>query len=290
MTKKIQEYQLRPLKAEDLQLALRLSNAEGWNQTAEDWKLMIMDPRNICMAVVKGDRLIATATAVNYNGEVAWIGMVLVDRDHRGQGLSKLLLFNLLERLKSLSSIKLDATPAGQAVYKKFNFKDEFLIHRLTAKSINGEGLTLQDGNAIVPMENHQLPEIVDLDASVFGMKRGPLIKYLWHSSPQTAFVIMRNGKVVGFSLGRKGTRFHQVGPVMAFSAQDAMQLILNCIKNLPGQPLVIDILATWHELQQRLETIGFVQQRYFVRMYRYKNPFPGTVKNHYLICGPEFG
>ncbi len=290
MTEINPDYQLRPLKVENLPFALRLSNAEGWNQTAEDWKLMIMDPGNVCMAVVKGDSIIATAIAVNYNGEVAWIGMVLVDREHRGQGLSKLLLSSLFEELKTCRSIKLDATPAGQAVYKKFNFKDEFLIHRLTATSINGEGISAEDGNGILPMEEHHVPEIVDLDASVFGTRRDQLIDYLNQSSPQTAFVMMRHGKVVGFSLGRKGTRFHQIGPVMALSVQDAMQLMLNCIKNLAGQPVVIDLLANWNELQHQLENLGFVQQRYFVRMYKDKNPFPGTANNHYLICGPEFG
>jgi hypothetical protein len=38
------------------------------------------------------------------------------------------------------------------------------------------------------------------------------------------------------------------------------------------------------------LETLGFVKQRHFIRMYRNDNPYPGISGNHYLIAGPEFG
>jgi hypothetical protein len=38
------------------------------------------------------------------------------------------------------------------------------------------------------------------------------------------------------------------------------------------------------------LEIIGFEKQRQFTRMYLHNNPFPGIVKNQYLICGPEYG
>lgn len=53
-----------------------------------------------------------------------------------------MLLSGLFEKLKSCKSVKLDATPAGQPVYKKYGFKDEYLIHRMIAPCINLQELT----------------------------------------------------------------------------------------------------------------------------------------------------
>jgi GNAT superfamily N-acetyltransferase len=118
MKNKNSSYELRSLLLQDINQAIRLSNAEKWNQTEQDWALLIRDPGNIALAALDGDKIIGTSTAIIYANDVAWIGMVLVDKDYRGRGVSKMLLTAIFEQLKSCRSVKLDATPAGQAVYK----------------------------------------------------------------------------------------------------------------------------------------------------------------------------
>jgi aspartate-semialdehyde dehydrogenase len=63
--------------------------------------------------------------------------MVLVEKDYRGMGVGKMLILNLLNQLHSFQSVKLDATPAGQPLYEKFGFKNEYLIHRMTTPSLD---------------------------------------------------------------------------------------------------------------------------------------------------------
>ena len=101
-----------------------------WSYVRNRWK-----PENICLAAIEDQKVIGTATAINYSNQVAWIGMVLVDQEYRGRGVSKLLLTGLFEKLNSCKSIKLDATPAGKPVYQKFDIKTEYLIHRMTIDS-----------------------------------------------------------------------------------------------------------------------------------------------------------
>src|SRR6266487_5380214 len=113
---------LRPMELNDIENAMKLSNAEGWNQTEKDWKLLIENPQNTCLIAEIDSKVIGTTTAINYSNEVAWIGMVLVDKEYRGLGVSKLLIENILKKLESCKSVKLDATPVGQQVYKKFGF------------------------------------------------------------------------------------------------------------------------------------------------------------------------
>lgn len=281
---------LKILESGDIGQALRLSKAEGWNQTEKDWQLLIQNSENVCLAVETGGKIVGTATAINYENHMAWIGMVLIDREHRGQGLSKTLLSALFEQLKTCRSVKLDATPAGQPVYRKFGFKEEYLIHRMTSDSVSQKSLSEESTSFAEPVHLRDIPEIVDLDKQVFGANRKQLIEFLVENYTNNAWMIKRNGEITGFALGREGTRFFQIGPVLASTTADAKSLIVKSLSQLEGRPAVIDVLEDKVELTDWLETLGFVKQRHFIRMYRNDNPYPGISGNHYLIAGPEFG
>ena len=69
----------------DIGGAMRLSTEQGWNQTKMDWKLLIENPQNVCLLAASGKKIIGTTTAINYSNNVAWIGMVLVDKEYRGK-------------------------------------------------------------------------------------------------------------------------------------------------------------------------------------------------------------
>ena len=161
---------LRPIKPEDISNCKLLSDAEGWNQTEKDWKLLVSNSQNICLLAETGHKIIGTATAMNYSGEVAWIGMVLVEKAYRGRGVGKMLVSNLLNQLHSFKSVKLDATPAGQPLYEKLGFKNEYLIHRMTTSSMEISQPFL---SGITPelVLISDIPEITALDASIFGAK-----------------------------------------------------------------------------------------------------------------------
>ena len=76
---------IKKLTIQDIEQAIKLSNAEKWNQTEKDWGLLIRNPQNICLAAKDGENIIGTATAINYANDVAWIGMVIVHKEYRGR-------------------------------------------------------------------------------------------------------------------------------------------------------------------------------------------------------------
>ncbi|WP_172594530.1 GNAT family N-acetyltransferase [Mariniphaga sediminis] len=281
---------LRTLTIHDIRQAKKLSDAEKWNQTEKDWELIISKPGNVCLAAETNGKIIGTAAAMNYENEVAWIGMVLVDREFRGQGISKLLLTGLLEQLKSCRSVKLDATPAGQKVYPKFGFREEYLIHRMTIESVETATLKAECDGSLEPLQPDDIPEVIEYDRRVFGTDRKFLLEFLVENYPEYAWVLKREGRINGFALGRKGTRFNQVGPVMASTTEEATKLMLKLLICLEGKPVVTDILDDKRDLTEWLYAAGFVKQRHFIRMYRNENPFPGIPENQFLICGPELG
>ena len=279
----------RTIQPDDIVNCKLLSDAEGWNQTETDWKLLVNNSQNICLLAETGRKVIGTATAMNYSGEVAWIGMVLVENSYRGRGIGKMLLSNLLNQLNSFKSVKLDATPAGQPLYEKLGFKNEYLIHRMTTPSMENAQPFLS-GITPVPVVISDIPEITALDASVFGAERISLVKSLINENPENSWRIKRNGRITAFALGRQGRKYHQIGPVFASSLIETIILISQTLLKLAGKPLVLDVPAEKVELINWLSSIGFVRQRDFVRMYLNENHCPGKPENQFLICGPEFG
>ena len=283
------DFIVRSMQPGDIVYAMKLSNAEGWNQTENDWKLLIESPQNVCLVAEYNKKIIGTTTAMNYANQIAWIGMVLVAKESRGQGVSKLLLTNILKKLESFESIKLDATPAGQQVYKKFDFKDEYLITRLVTGSI--KDLSFDDDTRLVEsIRLKDIEEIVALDEHVFGTNRGQLIESLIKRYPHKAWLLKRNNSIAGFALGRDGNKYHQVGPVFGSTINDVKMLIRKALKELINQPVIMDVLSEKEDLISWLNSIGFTMQRHFARMYKKENLFPGIINKQYLICGPAFG
>jgi GNAT superfamily N-acetyltransferase len=283
------DFIIRHIQLSDISGGIRLSTAEGWNQTESDWKLLIENPENICLLAESGKKIIGTTTAINYLNKVAWIGMVLVDKEYRGQGVSKSLLENIFKKLQYCKSIKLDATPAGQPVYQKFGFKNEYFIARMVNPSIKNFPADEYD---IIPepIELKHIPEIVAFDEFIFGANRSQLIELLINQYPGKGWLLKRDNKIAGFVLGRDGNKYHQIGPLVALLTIDAKILISKALESLSNQAIVVDVLYDKEDLINWLNSVGFIKQRHFVRMYKDKNHFPGEIGKHYLICGPEFG
>ncbi len=281
---------IRKLKKQDIPDAMRLVYAEGWNQTENDWQVLVGGARNVCVAAETEGKLVGTATAINYNNNVAWIGMVLVDREYRGRGISKILLSALMDMLETCKSVKLDATPAGQKVYEKLGFNNEFIIHRMVRNpgpletQISGDDVT-----PVLPVKD-LLKEAVLFDKLVFGANRGVLLRMLAEQYPDLSGVIVEGGKISGYSLGRVGSRYMQIGPVSAGSAGVAKKLVLSVLKLKCQLSVVVDVLDSKKELISWLESLGFAVQRPFTRMFLGENLFPGLAEKQFLICGPEYG
>jgi GNAT superfamily N-acetyltransferase len=282
----MEAFYLRPLQTNDMKAAMELSAEAGWNQTAQDWVFLLEAPQNISIAAVSGDRIIGTTVALNYAGQLAWIGMVLVKNAYRGKGVSKLLLQYIFENCKA--AMKLDATALGEPVYRKFGFLPEYTISRMVSTSAVNI-FTDHDGFPRQALSKH-FSGIVSLDEIALGIKREKLIAYYMQQYPGKAWVLEENNGIEGFVLGRAGYRYHHIGPIVAATGEQATALLKQALSKLAGQPVVVDVPVDKKEMIQMLRELNFVEQRQFIRMYRDKNPFAGNISNLFAIAGPEFG
>src|SRR5690606_34057929 len=124
------DFTIRIMTAADLPTAMDIKQQEGWNQTIHDWKLLLEDSPGLCLVALYQERVVATVAAIGYDKSLAWIGMMLVQKNDRGVAWGKVLMKAILERLEDYPIIKLDDTPAGLSIYKKMGFDAAFSIYR----------------------------------------------------------------------------------------------------------------------------------------------------------------
>ena len=162
---------IRSMVSGDLDQALRLSLAEGWNQTERDWRFLLENPANVCIVAEKDAAVAGTATALNHSGKVAWVGMVVVDKPWRGLGIGRLLMNSIVRSLKHVESVKLDASAAGKPLYESMGFKEERIINRMTNNSVQDPGFKNSKFDP-VSIDQDSFYEVLKLDKKIFGADR----------------------------------------------------------------------------------------------------------------------
>lgn len=287
---KEKEFTIRSMTTEDLTAAMEIKNAEGWNQTLSDWELLLHGQPGMCLVAVYLDEVVATVTAIGYDNQLAWIGMMLVRKEYRGKGLAKLLMDRILNVLNGYPCIKLDATPAGLPVYAQLGFIPEYSLYKMVKSPASQNKPTKSTSNIIqvITAEHHR--DLMAFDREIFGVDRQAVLTYLFDHAVSSSVLVKENHKIEGYLTGRPGTNYYQLGPLAATSTEAAISLLAAALPELSDRPVVVDLLHDKEQLRTWLQSQGFVQQREFIRMYYRNNPNPGIPERQFLISGPELG
>ena len=215
--------------------------------------------------------------------------MMLVKKEFRGMGIGQMLMKSILKQLEGCRSVKLDATPAGFPVYAKLGFVQEYSIYRMTRLAQNK--LDTEDKkHAIKAIQPEDLQTIIDFDEDIFGVKRQAVLRYLYTQSPAAALMIEKDHTIKGYIMGRPGSNYYQLGPLIAESTEASIALLSRALSGLEDYPVVVDVLKDKEELISWLVAQGFTQQRELIRMHYLDNWIQGIVRQQFLISGPELG
>jgi len=278
----------RSLTLADIPAAWRLSSEPNWDQTPEDWRLMIARGAargDAALGVEADGALIATAMTLGYGARFGWVSMVLVTKSWQRQGLARRLLLRCIESLQArgLAPV-LDATPAGRAIYLPLAFVDRYGLSRMVAHAPR-----LASANASRVATPADLPAILAMDAEVFGGDRSDILRDLLQRAGDRARVVERLGRLAGYALGRAGRTAWHVGPVVAQDVATARALFADSLVGHHGK-VMADIASEQIELRHWLEAGGFIEERPYSRMSLGPlDPF-GDPSRLYAAAGPELG
>jgi GNAT superfamily N-acetyltransferase len=253
---------------------MALKDAAGWNQTAQDWEILLALAPDGCFGIECDGRLASTTTAISYGRDLAWIGMVVTDPAYRRRGLAGRLLEHALHNLdeRGVGCVKLDATAMGRGLYEKLGFREECVIERW----LRPAGPVTLPASKVTPF----VPDRA-LDRQAFGADRLALLEKL---APHGAW-----STAGGFAMGRDGTQAAYFGPCVSRSPEAAGDLLRASLQFRARQPVYWDILATNAAAADLARECGFARSRELLRMVR-KGSLPRDAALGFAIAGFEFG
>ena len=273
------------MAAEDIPAGMRLCHAAGWNQLEEDWRVFFQSSGSGAFLGEKEGSVVGTVAFMRYDS-LAWIAMMLVDPQERGAGIGAQLMDHALSALSDARCVGLDATPLGEPLYRRCGFVNEYGMVR-TKATVEAARFEMATGHAR-RMTLEDLSDMLARDREVFGADRGPLLAGLFHRAPECAWIV-KDTAVRGYCFGRPGRLYQQLGPVVAEDRATARDLVAHCLSKLDGKLFVIDAPRLDREWIAWLESVGFTEERPFVRMFRRGHTHPGSPARQYAITGPEF-
>lgn len=286
---------IRSFGPSDVSRALKLSNAAGWNQVADDWhRIVDLEPAG-CLGAWSDDELVGTTTFVTYGARLAWIGMVLVHPAFRRKGIARHLLDETLARLQSLGvqAIGLDATELGRPLYENGGFVALAPIIRwqgvpnpaIPAGLLGSRHLSDSPapGSVVRTARDEDLNDIVSLDRTLCGQDRRSLLEHLFHED-RTVVLMHEEGNSYGVL--RPGRLAWHLGPMVVQEHTHAAELIAAAADVLRGSELVIDSVEKSGYGRVFLAA-GLEPRRRLVRM-TYSRPVD-VLTNEYTAAATSF-
>ena len=284
--------QIRTMTEKDIPAGMRLKDFAGWNQTEADWRIFLRASRDGCFVAEIDGVVRGTAATIVYGGRFAWVGMVLVDPEHRGHGTGTTLLKKCIEYLDSIPvpCIKLDATPLGKPIYERLGFRTEYELERWTLKR-KKEDLARRgqlDRGESVPAP--LLERVFEADAEAFGADRSGILRAMNLAEPRFTDGVWNAGAMEGYSFGRRGSFADHLGPWIAKDEGTGERILDRFLAQSSRETVVTDCLKANPFTRRILEARGFEYSRPLARMFRGRNEYPGRPETVCAILGPEFG
>ncbi len=275
----------------DIPAGLLLCRASRWNQTERDWQYFLTSAPHGALVAEENATVIGTVATLPY-GPFAWISMVLVHPQARGRGVGTLLLHRGLGLIPEGVTARLDATPAGEVVYRKIGFAGEYGLarwfrdQRPTARPAHSA-----PASGAQPLQPADWPAVREMDLHAFGASRSALLERLAQDAPEYAWVRKgEGGGLQGFMFGRHGHVREHMGPVVADTPETARVLLESCLASHPDRAVFIDAPDHQSSWTAFLADAGFAIERPFLRMCRGPLTAPGHPSLIFAIAGPELG
>src|SRR6185503_191109 len=282
------ELQIESLAPTDAEGVAHLSVEAGWNQIADDWRLMLGEGRAFGIRDASG-AWIASALVLPLGPAISWISMVLVTKPARRRGLGSRLLQRCLAEVEARGvAAGLDATELGRPVYLPLGFRDVYPLSRWRAEAGARHPVAPVPGVRVRPATGQDLPRIVACDEARSGFARGRIIEHLLARAPALARIAERaDGSLAGYALGRNGHRAMHIGPVVADDEAIGLALLGNAMASTT-EPVILDVPDRHRAIRQWLTAQGATAPRTFMRMLR--GPFPAVedAGKVFALAGPE--
>lgn len=207
-------FEIRCMTSSDLDFAVKITHAEGWGYTKEDFMRLLKWTPDGCYVVWSEGRRTGMATTVFY-GTFGWVGNVVVDRDHRGRGMGLSLIKRCISDIldKGGMGVRLFAYTNTRAFYEEMGFRHEGQVGVFRRAVAPVKAAPVPAGIEVRRLGPGDHAEAIALDKAILGGDRGRVLRSMWEVNPDLSFGLWKDGRMRGFAVGKKVLGNIEVGP-----------------------------------------------------------------------------
>jgi len=248
------------------------------------------EPNGCFVAEVNGKQ-VGHVFSISY-GKVGWIGLLIVDKEHRRSGIGTLLTKKAMSYLLDLGveTIKLEAVPEIAILYRKLGFIDEF--DSLRFMRINKKDSHTTNMN-VTPLGRDEIEEMAKFDSRYFGANRLKVLRHVHEDDSERCFISRVKSQIVGYIMCYEAETGYRIGPWVCNPCYSsiARELALKCMETLKANTKVYVGVPAVNKLAVRiLQDLDFRQYFKSIRMYFGKKPKNECIEGIFAIGGPEKG
>lgn len=217
--------------------------AEGWNPGISDMAIARQYDPEAFIALRRGDELLGGGSIFSYESTCGFMGLFIMREDLRQQGLGNLLWQHrrnrLQGRLKEGAPIGMDGVLHMVPYYGRGGF-----AHLYEDVRFQGTASGAKSPHC-ASMNETDFDELMTLDITCFPGDRSRFLK-LWLSAPGMKTAVLKSNEgLQAFGALRPAEEGYKFGPVLAYSAAAAEEVISHLMSAVSGEQVQLDIPET---------------------------------------------
>lgn len=228
---------IRPMRPDEIPIAVDWAAAEGWNPGfADDACFAAVDPQGFLIGELDGAPA-ATVSCVNYDDHFSFLGFYIVRADLRGRGYG-LEIWNAAIAHAGARVIGLDGVVAQQQNYRRSGFELAYANIRyggtVAASSVSPIGA--------VALTEIPLAAVAAYDATVFPAPRTAFLRAWINATGHSGRALMRDGALAGWGVIRPCRTGHKIGPLVADDRATAEMVLSALLASVGGGEIFLDV------------------------------------------------
>lgn len=275
---------IRTMRNEDIPFAIRLTNQERWGVTRSDLRRILqLDPKGSFIAS-DGPKKVGLITTTSYGRKLAWIGNVIVDRDHRGRYIGRILVQHAIKYLQGtrIKHIALYCFDENVKFYRRLGFVRyaSFVRLRRRPKPLR------PTASSTYPLRALPLRGVFSADRIAFGADRSRLIRRVLGTKAGWYVGFSNHTSASSYLLVKEYKEMYELGPWVCIKPPRAQpkEMLDMVIAKTEGKPIEVSCLRDNRKAYKLLRKRGFQVTNHGYRMYLGKIPRIGKPAANYAL------